>query len=108
MQAIRIAQTTARWLSVLAADFGVPVPVLAAQLRTPNALGAEIARYIVREGRKDAEHLISMRRPLPPPSTPMSLRERVCAAHFDRMTEYLQELQDAEADAALEAMMSNE
>lgn len=73
---IRLAETQAAWLDVLAADFGIPVTTLARQLATPAALAHEVARYLVREGRADALHALTTGHPLHADDPP-TLRQQV-------------------------------
>lgn len=102
------ARSTCEWLEILAADYKLPVVVFARQIGTSSALEAEIARYLVREGQADAMHDIESKRTPPPLDDTSTLRARVRARHYTRLNDYLTELRDREAEAALDLLIEQQ
>lgn len=99
-KALRLSQTSSRWLRVVADHYEMPLPVMASQLGTVRALAYEAARLLHAAARREAEGLVG-RDGKPPEGA--DLFDRLTRAYYNPLMETKREASRAKTRAVLDA-----
>jgi hypothetical protein len=102
---MRQAQTTTRWLSLVAEHYGVPVVAMARTLGTPQALAVEAARLLHTAAQRTAERLVSADEK---PPTGGDLLDRLTRAYYAPLMDAKKAQVRAQSKKAIDAELKSE